>query len=59
MEAAQPIAMNRPAPEADDPSIRSVESAELLNGNRELLIRHGDNTYRLRLTQSDKLILTK
>jgi hemin uptake protein HemP len=28
-------------------------------GRRELLIRHGDDDYRLRITASNKLILTK
>jgi hemin uptake protein HemP len=37
----------------------SVDSAELMNGKRELLIRHGEETYRLRVTASNKLILTK
>ncbi len=36
-----------------------VDSVSLLKGRRELLIRHGDQTYRLRMTASDKLILTK
>lgn len=36
-----------------------VDSTTLLKGRRELLIRHGDQTYRLRMTASDKLILTK
>ncbi len=36
-----------------------VDSTSLLKGHRELLIRHGDQTYRLRMTASDKLILTK
>lgn len=43
-------------PEAPPP-IRS--SIDLLQGGRELLIRHGDSTYRLRVTASEKLILTK
>ncbi|KGM55237.1 hypothetical protein N800_14790 [Lysobacter daejeonensis GH1-9] len=36
-----------------------VESHALLNGARELLIRHGGELYRLRHTRNDKLILTK
>lgn len=36
-----------------------VDSATLMGGRRELLIRHGDETYRLRVTASNKLILTK
>lgn len=38
---------------------RAVESAALLRGQREVLIRHGDEVYRLRHTRNDKLILTK
>lgn len=36
-----------------------VESVRLLQGQRELLIRHGNECYRLRHTRNDKLILTK
>jgi hemin uptake protein HemP len=36
-----------------------VDSAELMGGQRELIIRHGAGTYRLRITASNKLILTK
>ena len=36
-----------------------VDSLTLMKGRRELLIRHGADTYRLRLTASNKLILTK
>ena len=36
-----------------------VDSATLMNGRRELAIRHGNDIYRLRLTASNKLILTK
>lgn len=37
----------------------AVESNALLRGSREVLIRHGDEVYRLRHTRNDKLILTK
>ena len=36
-----------------------IVSAELFGGERELLICHGEETYRLRLTFQNKLILTK
>ena len=36
-----------------------IDSLRLLQGQRELCIRHGDETYRLRHTRNDKLILTK
>ena len=38
---------------------RAVESAALLGGGRELLIRHGGEVYTLRQTSKGKLILTK
>ena len=42
------------------PAAEDVLSSErLLNGRREILIRHGDRIYRLRHTSNDKLILTK
>ncbi|TYT25718.1 hemin uptake protein HemP [Luteimonas viscosa] len=36
-----------------------VDSLRLLQGQRELRIRHGNEYYRLRHTRNDKLILTK
>ncbi|MGY1458912.1 MULTISPECIES: hemin uptake protein HemP [unclassified Luteimonas] len=44
-----------------DPSVcdGEVTSASLLHGQREVLIRHGSEVYRLRHTRNDKLILTK
>lgn len=38
---------------------RELISQRLLQGRREVLIRHGGETYRLRHTRNDKLILTK
>jgi hemin uptake protein HemP len=49
---------DRPA-EAPAPPPPRVPSSELLRGARELLILHQGETYRLRLTSNDKLILTK
>ena len=37
----------------------AVDSHGLLQGRSEVLIRHGNETYRLRHTRNDKLILTK
>ncbi|MEF9979412.1 MAG: hemin uptake protein HemP [Thermomonas sp.] len=37
----------------------AVESRNLLQGCTEVLIRHGNEVYRLRHTRNDKLILTK
>lgn len=36
-----------------------VDSVALFGPARELLIRHNDATYRLRLTAQNKIILTK
>ena len=36
-----------------------LDSRDLLAGGREVMIRHGDSTYRLRSTNKGKLILTK
>lgn len=43
----------------DTVTIPAIESAALLQGRRELMIRHGVDLCRLRLTASNKLILTK
>lgn len=40
-------------------NVREVSSEELLRGRSELLIRHGEELYRLRLTRNGKLILQK
>lgn len=48
-----------PPPRAGPGGPRIVRSAELLAGEREVAIVHGDETYRLRLTSTGKLILTK
>ncbi|MFH1345563.1 MAG: hemin uptake protein HemP [Pseudomonadota bacterium] len=48
------------------PAIRSVtitgnrvDSRDVFSGDREIIIAHGEDTYRLRLTSQNKLILTK
>jgi hemin uptake protein HemP len=38
---------------------RLLNSEELFSGQREVLIAHGQEIYRLRLTRSNKLILHK
>lgn len=51
-----------PAPPvpADAPTGPPVlRSDQLLAGGREVLIRHGEETYRLKLTSNNKLILIK
>ncbi|MGH8175214.1 MAG: hemin uptake protein HemP [Steroidobacter sp.] len=41
------------------PAIRLLRSGDLFARSREILIEHSGAYYRLRLTQSNKLILTK
>ena len=36
-----------------------IESRELFAAEREIIILHGEESYRLRLTSQNKLILTK
>lgn len=48
-----------PSQTATDAAMPVFDSARLLQGGREILIRHGDECYRLRHTRNDKLILTK
>ena len=36
-----------------------IDSVDLFAGSREILISHGEDIYRLRLTAQNKLILTK
>ncbi|WP_428670368.1 hemin uptake protein HemP [Reyranella sp.] len=45
--------------EEPSPSVLIVDSSTLLKGQRELIVRHADSRYRLRLTASNKLIMTK
>lgn len=47
------------SPVAVGPAMPVFDSAGLLQGGREVLIRHGGECYRLRHTRNDKLILTK
>lgn len=51
--AARPVALVPANPRP------RIDSRELLQGERELIIQHRDQEYRLRHTQNDKLILTK
>lgn len=51
--------VNEAEQERPDIGTPAVDSVTLMNGKRELIIRHGVDTYRLRVTASNKLILTK
>jgi hemin uptake protein HemP len=49
---------------AEDPSERArlarrVDSAAIFAGDREVVITHRGQEYRLRITKADKLLLTK
>jgi hemin uptake protein HemP len=49
------VALRALASERED----EIVSASLLQGRREIVIRHAGQRYRLRITANDKLILTK
>ena len=67
LQSPNPVVIRRPrlhlvASRSSAPTVvdvGQVESQALLNGARELLIRHGGELYRLRHTRNDKLILVK
>ncbi len=40
-------------------STKKISTAHLLQGNKSLIIQHGDSEYLLTVTRSNKLILTK
>ncbi len=54
--------MNDPKPEHEqrhDGDPREVNSQELMQGQREIIIRHAGEAYRLSVTRAGKLILRK
>jgi hemin uptake protein HemP len=51
--------INHPPAFAQELESLVIDSVDLMNGAREIRIRHGVSLYRLRVTASDKLILTK
>ncbi|WP_349680659.1 hemin uptake protein HemP [Gimesia maris] len=54
--------MERPSPASNPPTELPAEvigSDTILQGKQEVLIQHGETTYRLRITQNGKLILCK
>ena len=53
--ASSPPPIVRPA--AARPAI--VRTEDLFGARREVIIKHGQEEYRLRITRTDKLILTK
>jgi hemin uptake protein HemP len=46
-------------PETQPPKVVRLRVAELLGDAREAILEHGSQAYRLRITHSGKLILTK
>jgi hemin uptake protein HemP len=44
---------------APETTHHAVRSGELFGTDREIVILHGGQAYRLRITRADKLILTK
>ena len=50
-------AMPKPMPPA--PKLRRLKVSDLLAGEREVILEHGGQDYRLRITANGKLILTK
>jgi hemin uptake protein HemP len=56
---ATPLRLPRTEPAPADAPPRVIGSEALFGAAREVLIRHGSETYRLRMTRQDKLILTK
>ena len=54
-------APDRSASAAHPPSARAarIASEQLMKGRREIIIQHGREEYRLRVTAAGKLILTK
>ena len=59
MTAAAAAAGDEAPRPAERPGRRVESSAELFRDARELVIVHGVEEYRLRITRADKLILTK
>ena len=51
-----PANANRAEPSSRPPV---VHSEQLFGAGREIIIKHGEEEYRLRITRADKLILTK
>ena len=54
-----PRAVRTAEPESTTADPPVIDSVTLMGGRRELIIRHGEGIYRLRITASNKLILTK
>lgn len=58
-DSTNPLPPKDPPSLAHELAVRLVDSSELFRGQREVWIRHGAETYRIRITRNDKLILQK
>lgn len=58
-QTSQAARTNESGGDRPNPSAPVTDSITLMSGQRELIIRHGTESYRLRVTASNKLILTK
>lgn len=47
------------APPADKRVVPKIAIKQLMKGQREIILQHGPEEYRLRITSTGKLILTK
>jgi hemin uptake protein HemP len=54
-----PQSSDKIATGASSAQARRLHSEQLLQGNRRVVIEHGDASYTLLLTRNDKLILVK
>jgi hemin uptake protein HemP len=60
VESSPAVTTQQPDDASDTPVVTPHwHSEELLKGSKEVLIQHGTETYRLRLTRQGKLILYK
>jgi hemin uptake protein HemP len=57
----EPSSPRPPAPDSETPDRqeKAIDSSELFKGSRELVIRHNQERYILRITRQGKLILNK
>ena len=55
----QPLEPPRKPPVEAAAKLRRLKVSELLAGEREAILEHGGQEYRLRITANGKLILTK
>jgi hemin uptake protein HemP len=48
-----------PADASDDGAVPAIDSRTILGGKTEVIIKHHDQLYRLRLTKAGRLLLNK